>query len=105
MWPRTKRRGVLGIYSTSLDISKPAPLVRDRRFFRKFIKANTSKWAKQLCASFAWQEGYTAFTVSESQLAHLRRYIRDQEKHHRKMSFQEELAKLLKAHRMKVEEE
>lgn len=84
--------------------AKMPPTISISDFVGK-LKSNTSKWAKQHCAGFAWHEGYTAFTVSESQLPHLRQYIRDQEKHHRKMSFQEELAKLLKAHRIRVEEE
>ncbi|MBI2820687.1 MAG: transposase [Acidobacteria bacterium] len=64
------------------------------------LKASTSQWIKPYCADFAWQHGYTAFTVSESQLPRLRRYIENQEKHHRKISFQEELARLLKTHRL-----
>jgi len=82
--------------------AKVPPTISISDFLGK-LKANTSKWAKRHCKGFAWQEGYTAFTVSESQLQHLREYIRNQEKHHCKMTFQEELAKLLTAHRIKFD--
>ncbi|MFQ5491009.1 MAG: IS200/IS605 family transposase [Phycisphaerae bacterium] len=65
------------------------------------IKANASKWIHQTFApqrSFAWQAGYGAFTVSESQVEKVRRYIADQEIHHCKRSFDEEFAALLRAH-------
>jgi REP element-mobilizing transposase RayT len=39
---------------------------------------------------FAWQEGYAAFTVSASALDSVRKYIADQEQHHRMKSFREE---------------
>ena len=65
------------------------------------IKANASKWIHQTFASqrsFAWQAGYGAFTVSESQVERVRRYVVEQEVHHRKRSFEEEFAALLTAH-------
>lgn len=65
------------------------------------IKANASKWMHRTFdsqASFAWQTGYGAFTVSESQLEKVRRYILDQEVHHRKTTFEEEFVALLRAH-------
>ncbi|MBI2821216.1 MAG: IS200/IS605 family transposase [Acidobacteria bacterium] len=62
------------------------------------LKANSSKWIKQICKEFAWQEGYTAFTVSRSQLQRVRIYIRNQERHHRKTGFAEEWSRLLEAH-------
>jgi REP element-mobilizing transposase RayT len=67
------------------------------------IKANSSKWIHRTFsdqASFAWQIGYGAFTVSESQVDKVRRYIENQEMHHRKVTFEEEFAALLKAHRI-----
>ena len=38
---------------------------------------------------FHWQAGYAAFSVSQSNLDEVRRYIENQEEHHRKMTFQE----------------
>jgi REP element-mobilizing transposase RayT len=65
------------------------------------LKSDSSGWMKNFCPSFAWQVGYAAFTVSESQVDKIRRYIRNQEFHHRKMSFKEELEKLLRAHKIR----
>jgi len=45
---------------------------------------------------FAWQQGYGAFSVSPSQLAVVRRYIRNQEAHHRKRNFEQEFLTLLR---------
>ena len=45
--------------------------------------------------SFAWQEGYGAFTVSASQLENVRAYIQQQEEHHRTHSFRDEYLALL----------
>jgi putative transposase len=64
----------------------------------QFIKANSSKWMGRQGADFAWQEGYGAFSVSASQLDQLKRYICNQEAHHRKFSFEDEFRALLKKH-------
>jgi REP element-mobilizing transposase RayT len=61
------------------------------------IKANSSKWAneKAKSRSFAWQDGYSAFSVSESQVASVRSYIQNQASHHERISFRDELKALL----------
>ena len=68
----------------------PADLVRE-------IKKASSNWvAAQFDQVFAWQEGYSIFTVSYTHTTRLRRYIANQEEHHRKLPFVEELERLLK---------
>jgi putative transposase len=62
------------------------------------VKSNSSRWLKQQVHEFAWQEGYGAFSVSKSNIVAVVRYIQDQEKHHKKMSFEEEFMALLKKH-------
>jgi len=65
------------------------------------VKANSSGWLRQTCgemSDFRWQDGYAAFTVSLSALPQVRSYIDSQAKHHRKMTFEEELAALLDRH-------
>ena len=47
---------------------------------------------------FAWQKGYGSFSVSASNVLAVVRYIQNQEKHHRKMTFEEEFMALLKKH-------
>ena len=59
------------------------------------LKANSSKWMSK---SFSWQEGYGAFSVSSSNLDSVIRYIRNQQKHHRKFSFEEEFRAILQRH-------
>ena len=49
-------------------------------------------------SEFSWQEGYGAFSVSSSTLDSVIRYIRNQEKHHRKFTFEEELRAILRRH-------
>lgn len=66
--------------------------------FMRVAKANSSKWARQKKRDFGWQTGFAAFSVSMSVLPEVTRYIREQEKHHRTMSFQEELIALLRKH-------
>jgi hypothetical protein len=64
----------------------------------RLIKTNSSRWINGRGKTFAWQEGYGAFCVSASNLAAVVRYIHDQEKHHRKMTFEEEYLALLTKH-------
>ncbi len=61
------------------------------------LKTSTSKWLKTKgLANFSWQAGYGAFSVSPSEAEDVVQYIRNQEEHHRKVSFQEEYRELLK---------
>ena len=63
------------------------------------VKANSSGWVKKRWPSmryFGWRTGYGAFSVSKSHVEPVERYIRTQEEHHRKLSFQEELLAFLK---------
>ncbi len=64
----------------------------------QLIKANSSKWMNEHGRGFAWQEGYGAFSVSISNTATVAKYIRNQEQHHRKMTFQREYQTLIEKH-------
>ncbi|MDA0838859.1 MAG: IS200/IS605 family transposase [Planctomycetota bacterium] len=67
----------------------------------KRIKAKSSKWLNEEQKSltkFNWQAGYGAFTVSQSQIQTVRRYIETQEEHHKKKTFEEEFISLLERH-------
>lgn len=69
--------------------------------FIREIKANSSKWIRQLdthYTQFAWQDGYGAFSVSPSLLEKTVQYIRSQEEHHKKRSFSEEYRLFLDAY-------
>jgi putative transposase len=51
-----------------------------------------------------WQNGYGAFTYSVKQKDSLINYIKNQELHHKKLAFKEELINLLKEHQVEVNE-
>ena len=62
------------------------------------LKRSSSKWLKTIDKSleyFAWQGGYGAFSVSPTNIPAVRRYIKNQEQHHRKSNFKSELLALL----------
>ena len=83
-------------------LAKLPPTISVSDFLEK-LKATTSKWSKSVRRGFGWQEGYSAFTVSESQVQRVRRYIQNQREHHAKQSFRDELIALLKAHGVKYD--
>ena len=58
------------------------------------LKGSSSRWMGK---GFSWQEGYGAFSVSPSQIEIVKRYIWNQEQHHRKRSFEEEFIALLRS--------
>ena len=71
------------------------------------LKKASSKWMKSEGTGnvdFYWQNGYVAFSVSESNVEQVKQYILNQEAHHRKMTFQDELRELLKRHRVEFDE-
>ena len=72
----------------------------------RVIKSNSSLWVHETRhrSAFAWQVGYDAFSVSQSNVRAVVKYIRDQEQHHRKISFQDEFIAFLKAHRIPYDE-
>jgi putative transposase len=65
--------------------------------FMRELKKTSSAWVhdKIGISRFAWQEGYAAFTVSATARKAVQRYIANQEGHHRKKTFREELVELL----------
>jgi putative transposase len=71
------------------------------------LKAHSSLWIHQSIPthkSFAWQEGYSAFTVSKSAVPDVGAYIQGQREHHRKQTFQDELRALLRLHEIEFDE-
>ncbi len=73
----------------------------------RLVKTNSSKWLNERPSRkgrFGWQTGYAAFSVSQSQLPVVTRYIRNQEKHHQKQTFLEEYLALLTKHQIEFED-
>jgi REP element-mobilizing transposase RayT len=71
------------------------------------VKKSSSKWLKTKGAEFSgfhWQNGYGGFSVSESNVDAVKRYIADQEEHHRHKTFQEEFRAFLQRYGVEFDE-
>jgi len=67
----------------------------------KQVKGNTGHWINEqnlTTEKFAWQTGYAAYSVSESQLERVLQYIKGQKEHHKKRTFQQEYDEFIVAH-------
>ena len=70
-------------------------------------KTETSKWAKKTAGGsprFQWQSGYGAFSLSHSNRGAVDEYIRNQDSHHKKMSFKEEYRKICERHGLEIDD-
>jgi len=73
----------------------------------KASKTETSKWIKKqgmAYGDFQWQAGYGVFSVSQSNVEQVKRYIANQQDHHKRMSFQDEFRELCKRHGIEIDE-
>jgi len=73
----------------------------------KELKRVSNLWLKEqgrTYTEFQWQGGYADFSVSQSNLDRVKKYIANQEEHHRKLSFQDELRGLLRKHNVDWDE-
>lgn len=70
-------------------------------------KAKSSKWINEsnlLECKFNWQDGFGAFSYSQSSIRNVYRYIENQEAHHKKQKFLDEYIGLLKQHEIEYDE-
>ena len=70
------------------------------------LKSNSSGWMHDVfpdAADFSWQNGYGAFSVSESQIAKVANYISKQKEHHRMESFEDEFMSMLRKNGIEFE--
>ncbi|MCL1850076.1 MAG: transposase [Bacteroidetes bacterium] len=84
-------------------MSKNLPLSK----FVEEIKRNSSRWIKtkgEHYHFFKWQGGYGAFSVSQSKVAAVEKYIENQKEHHKKETFQEEYVKFLQEYNIDFDE-
>jgi putative transposase len=75
--------------------------------FMRILKSNSSKWINETkckLRKFGWQDGFSAFSVSPSQIDRVRQYIATQEEHHQTRDYQAELIALLKKHAISYDE-
>ncbi len=71
------------------------------------VKTGSSKWMKtkgREFRNFHWQRGYGAFSIGQSNVAELKRYIRNQKQHHRRVTFHDEYRKFLKRYEIGYDE-
>jgi REP-associated tyrosine transposase len=71
------------------------------------LKANASGWMHDVfprLSEFSWQRGYGAFTVSQSNLPQVQRYLANQKQHHQEVSFRDEFITFLKANEIEFDE-
>ena len=73
----------------------------------KEIKRTSSSWIKDISPThrkFHWQNGYGAFSVSQSHLERVSCYINDQERHHKRITFEDEYRNFLRKYQIKYDE-
>jgi len=71
------------------------------------LKSNATGWMHDVfprLSDFSWQRGYAAFTVSQSHLQQVQRYVARQKEHHRKVSFRDEFIRFLKVNNIEFDE-
>ena len=69
------------------------------------VKKSSSKWMKeQGVLDFAWQNGYGVFSVSQSNVDAVRKYIEGQAEHHKKRGFKEEFREFCKRYNVAIDE-
>jgi len=71
------------------------------------VKTESSKWIKTKgpeFRNFHWQAGYGAFSIGQSNVETLKRYIRGQKRHHRRFTFQDEFRKFLTRYEIDYDE-
>ena len=94
----------VGGINDHVHILLPQPKSQNLADIIKKIKTSSTKWIKSqsnlnpLFAKFHWQSGYGAFSVSQSHVITVQQYINNQEEHHKKFSYKNELLALLKKH-------
>ena len=71
------------------------------------MKTESSAWLKTKASAlsgFYWQAGYGAFSVSQSNVQPVKRYIAGQEEHHRRQTYQDEFRTFLRKHEIEWDE-
>jgi putative transposase len=71
------------------------------------IKKSSSAWIKDkgsFCRNFSWQAGYGVFSIGRSEFEALLHYIDNQQEHHRRRTFKEELLGFLRKYNVQYDE-
>lgn len=73
----------------------------------KETKRVSTNWIQEQAHAlkeFHWQSGYGVFSVSQSNVEGVIEYIRHQQEHHRKVTFQDEYRAFLRKHAVEFDE-
>jgi len=71
------------------------------------LKANASGWMHDVfpeLKDFSWQRGYGAFSVSQSHINQVRRYVAEQQQHHQRVSFRDEFIQFLRENEIEFDD-
>ena len=74
----------------------------------RLVKSNSSKWINEKNGKFnvfAWQNGYGAFSISQSHIEAVRNYIKTQKEHHSKINFKDEFRRLCEIYDAPLDEQ
>lgn len=71
------------------------PTLQVSKFLERLKPAVTKRARSIIHPKFEWQDGYGAFSIGESQIPPVRKYIRNQKEHHKKQSFEDEFKDML----------
>ncbi len=91
----------IGGVSDHIHILSSLPKIMSIADFVRTIKIDSTKWIKTIddkYQSFAWQNGYGAFSVSPTNIPKVMEYIKKQPEHHRIKTFEEEYRTILDAY-------
>ena len=72
------------------------------------VKSSTSRWINETNGNpfwhFGWQDGYGAFSVSNSHVDAVVAYIKGQEEHHKRVSFEDEFRRICELYNVTLDE-
>ena len=97
---------MIGGRTDHIHILSSLPVTTSLSDFVSRIKSNTSRWLKGLGVqyqNFSWQEGYGAFSVSESNKDEVIKYIINQKQHHQRRSAHDEFVRFMEKNRVLVD--
>ncbi len=71
------------------------------------VKTGSSRWLKtqgRRFRNFHWQAGYSGFSVSQSEVSRVVKYIENQAEHHKRVSFKDEFREFLRKYQVPYDE-
>ncbi len=91
------------VYSNHVHVLIDLPFEYTIDELAKLLKGRTASWINEnrlLTMRFSWENGYAAFSVSQSGVDEVEKYFVNQNEYHRKRSYQDELVAFLNAYKI-----